>query len=224
MVRTVINRKLTNARFRAFVEQCGFLADHTRSISTRCKVRMKSGTTLRQLERFMHLPNGLLDVYYQASSINKSDVEEMLGPAKMRWMKRLRTQAVNAAGVVPKPGEERYVGQYTVLLRSPEELSQVGLEAIPTASGTSHEPVCRVSYVSPEAALLIEGAPGLAVGDYVICCTFGTRTPRTFPPLDLISLTGSTTLRQRIPIGLTVVSSSKVLWGTLTDSDEGLQE
>ena len=98
----------------------------------------------------------------------------------------------------------------------------MGLEAIPTASGTSHEPVCRVSYVSPEAALLIEGAPGLAVGDYVICCTFGTRSPRTFPPLDLISLTGSTTLRQRIPIGLTVVSSSKVLWGTLTD--EGLQE
>jgi hypothetical protein len=65
-----------------------------------------------------------------------------------------------------------------------------------------------------------------AHNQHPLVCSVGTRSPgpRTFPPLDLISLTGSTTLRQRIPIGLTVVSSSKVLWGTLTDSDEGLQE
>ncbi len=44
---------------------------------------------------------------------------------------------------------------YTVLLRRPEELTQVGLEAIRT--------VCMVSYVSPAAALLVEGAPGLTV-------------------------------------------------------------
>ena len=69
-----------------------------------------------------------------------------------------------AAGVVPK---QQCVGLHTVLLRRPEELSQVGFEAIRT--------VCMVSYVSPAVALLVEGAPGLAVGDYAICCTFGTR-------------------------------------------------
>ncbi len=40
-----------------------------------------------------------------------------------------------------------------MLLRRPEELSQVGVEAIRT--------VCMVSYVPPAAALLVEGAPGL---------------------------------------------------------------
>ena len=49
--------------------------------------------------------------------------------------------------------------------------------------------------------------------------------PPRFPPqvVKLSALLPSAqSLRQRIPIGLTVVSSSKVLWGTLTD--EGLQE
>ena len=56
----------------------------------------------------------------------------------------------HAAGVVPK---QQCVGLHTVLLRRPEELSQVGFEAIRT--------VCMVSYVSPAAALLVEGASGL---------------------------------------------------------------
>jgi hypothetical protein len=65
-----------------------------------------------------------------------------------------------AAGVVPK---QQCVGLHTVLLRRPERW------------GSRPRTVCMVSYVSPAVALLVEGAPGLAVGDYAICCTFGTR-------------------------------------------------
>ena len=187
----------------------GCVADHMRVLCTRRMVRVAKATTVYQFERDSGLKSGTLDMLARARDISASEVKELLGAGAEDWARHVRVET--------RRGVATFVGQMAMVLTTAADLTMLTFREVSGPGPSSRQDaVVEVAFVDPTLQLLQFGS--IAAGDLVVHCTMGSLSPRAFKPLDLAS-DSMASLRNRLPISLTVIPRSVAVMRALTTPD-----